>query len=185
MTTDTYPILTPKHKLFAWWHLLVLALLVVLFSCQTARQLIDKAEKKDPAAVAEYTRDKYPCTDLLKNDTAIIYQDTTIYVDCPDTTSPGNLYLMRIDTLNQIVTKTIRVPVTIKLPGTVITKWYEDSAKLKLNALALTKSAERIADLEKQLVSMTASRAWYRKWFWIFVFIAGGLTFWTVRKLFL
>lgn len=118
--------------------LILVGILIVLFNgCKTPQQLMDKAERKNPAIVAEYARDKYPCTELLKPDTAVIFKDTTIYVDCPDTAQTSPYEVTVTDTVNRIVTKTIRVPVTIRLPGTTITKWYEDSAKLKLAELQI------------------------------------------------
>lgn len=149
--------------------LIIIGILIMLFnSCQTAKQLMDKAERKNPAIVAEYARDKYPCTDLLKPDTAVIFKDTTIYVDCPDTAQTSPYEVTVTDTVNRIVTKTIRVPVTIRLPGTTITKYYEDSAKLKLAALqiqGLQKDTTRLQAQVEKYEGKARRRGW-ENWIW-------------------
>lgn len=163
--------------------LILIGILIMLFnSCQTAKQLMDKAEKKNPAIVAEYARDKYPCTDLLKPDTAVIFKDTTIYVDCPDTAQTGPYEVTVTDTVNRVVTKTIRVPVTIKLPGTTITKYYEDSAKLKLAGLQIqglqadtTRLQAKVNTYKNKLHTRTVQSLWL-------LGLVIALTLWTLRK---
>ncbi len=157
----------------------------LLSSCSTAEKLMDKAEKKDPAIVAKYARDKYPCKDLLKNDTAIIWRDTLVYVDCPDTLPKGNDFeVIKYDTVNKVVVKTIRVPVTLPIRTQTITKWYEDSAKLKIGVL-------RIAELEKankeqadHIAAITKKINHKTKENWIWRIIASVLIIWQVWKLY-
>jgi len=91
----------------------------------------------NPAIVAKYARDKYPCTDLLKNDTAIIWRDSTIYIECPDNSNPFEVVTVRTDTVNNVVTRVVKVPVKVQLSGKIVTRWYEDSAKLKIAAVEL------------------------------------------------
>jgi len=106
-------------------------ILIFLASCTTALKLIDKAERKDAVLVAKYTREKYPCKDILKSDTAFLYQDTTIYIDCPP---PQPTYeTIRIDT----ITNTRTITRTIKMPIKIVTKWYEDSATIKILTTAI------------------------------------------------
>ena len=132
--------------------LILIWLLIMCFSrCQTAKQLMDKAEKKDPAIVAEYARDKYPCTDLLKPDTAIIWKDTVVYVDCPDTAQTSPYEVTVTDTVTRMVTKTIRVPVTLPVRTQIITKYYEDSAKIKIVMLQIQALQADTARLQAQV----------------------------------
>jgi hypothetical protein len=126
----------------------LLILCIIIVSCQTAQKLLDKAERKDAAIVAKYARDKYPCTDLLKNDTAIIWRDSTIYIECPDNSNPFEVVTVRTDTVNNIVTRVIKVPVKVQLPGKIVTRWYEDSGKLKVAALELNGCIEAVKKLQ-------------------------------------
>jgi len=158
--------------------IMYLSCLASLTSCSTAKQLMDKAEKKDPAIVAAYARDKYPCTQLLKTDTAVIFKDSTVWVDCPDTASSSPYEEVRWDTVNDVRTRTIKVPVTIRTAGQVITRWFEDSAKLKLYRL-------QVEGLQKEITALTQSRDKYEakailraKENWIWRAIAAGLIFW-------
>ena len=166
--------------------LILIWLLIMCFSrCQTAKQLMDKAEKKDPAIVAEYARDKYPCTDLLKPDTAIIWKDTVVYVDCPDTAQTSPYEVTVTDTVTRMVTKTIRVPVTLPVRTQIITKYYEDSAKIKIVMLqiqALQADTARLQASNKILSGRLATRT---KIMWWLIALCIGLTVWDFRKLIL
>lgn len=162
--------------------LILIGILIMLFnSCQTAKQLMDKAEKKNPAIVAEYARDKYPCTDLLKNDTAVIWKDTTIYVDCPDTARNNEFNTIRVDTVNNIITKTIKVPFTIPARTVYITKWYEDSAKLKLCYTEIfsirteNSNLQTTVDKQKKKINRQAKELWIHRGLWIIILIIATL----------
>ena len=163
-------------------------IIICFISCNTAKQLIDKAEKKDPAAVAAYTRDKYPCTDLLRPDTAVIWKDTTIYVDCPD--QAANPYeVIRYDTINNVITqvvpviKTVRVPVNMPVRTQVISKWYEDSAKLKINAVQISRLQTDTAQLRSERDRYYAKAAKRGKENWIWRIIASFfIVLWVWRK---
>ena len=163
-----------------------LIIILLLASCSSAKELMDKAEKKDATIVAEYARQKYPCKDLLKPDTAVIWKDTTVYIDCPDT-SQGNdfgVVITKTDTVNNTVVKTIRVPVTRPVRTQTITKWYEGSAKLKINQVQIT-------NLQKDTAQLTASRDSWKgkakhreKENWIWRIIASVLICWQVWKIY-
>lgn len=144
-----------------------LILIILLSGCSSAKELMDKAEKKDPAIVAKYARDKYPCTDLLKPDTAVIYQDSLIYIDCPET--PVNTYeVVKYDTVNNVITKIVRVPVNMPVQVKTITKWYEDSAKLKILTEALNKANTdnlKLAEANDKLSKKVANKS-KENWFW-------------------
>jgi hypothetical protein len=165
--------------LFLFALLALVGCMFLLASCSTAKELLDKAEKKDPAIVAEYARDKYPCTELLKTDTAIIYKDSTIWIECPDSI-PAQYETVRYDTVNNVITKLVKVPVTIRTPERIVTRWFEDSAKLKINAIEInklqadnSKMADHIVDLNKK-VSHRGKENWIWRIiasFFIFLFV--------------
>lgn len=174
--------------------LILIGLVIMCFSrCSTPEKLISKAMAKDPAAVAKATRDLFPCKDLLRNDTAMVFRDSLIYIDCPDTarTSPydTDTAFMTPTLFNAHsgtpATRTIRIPVTDRLPGQVITRWYEDSASLFLLHKDIEHMQADTAQLHKNLTSMTSNRNWYRKWFFIelgLLFILLVLALWKFWK---
>lgn len=157
-----------------------LLILLILAGCSSAKELMDKAEKKDPAIVAKYARDKYPCTDLLKPDTAIIYQDSVVYIDCPENTTMFET--VRTDTVNNVITKIVRVPVNMPVQVKTITKWYEDSAKLKIaseRAMVYEKSIQKLQTSCDKLEGKVARKS---KENWIWRIIALVLIGWTVFR---
>ncbi len=161
----------------------ILVISIILTGCSSAKELMDKAERKDPAVVAEYARDKYPCAQLLKTDTAMIFKDTTVYIECPDS-MPTVFETVRVDTLNSVITRVVKVPVNIKVPGQVITRWFEDSAKLKLYHL-------QVENLQKDTATLRADRDKFKgkadhrsKENWIWRLIATALICWQVFKLY-
>ena len=145
-------------------YLLIALLLCGCYTQKKATEQVNKANDKFPEVVAKLARDKYPCTDLLKPDTAVIWKDTVVYVDCPDTAS-NPFQVVRYDTVNKVVTlpgRTIKVPVTIPAKTVYIDRWFEDSAKLKLAAIErdkLVKENEKqkktILDKEKTIRKLT------------------------------
>lgn len=152
-----FPYLSIQYSLMRTLiQLIIIGLLIMCFSrCSTPEKLISKAMAKDPAAVAKATRDLFPCTDLLKADTAMVFRDSLIYIDCPDTTRNSPYEVTVYDTATRVVTKTIRIPVTVRLPAQVITRWYEDSAKIFL----LHKDVQR---LQADTAQLRASRDEWR-----------------------
>lgn len=171
----------PYNNKSLWVVILLLAIISVLASCSTAKELLDKAEKKDPAIVATYARDKYPCTDLLKPDTATIWRDSTVYIECPDSI-PATYETVRYDTVNNTITRVVKVPVTIRTAGQVITRWYEDSAKLKLYRLQVEGLQSDTANYRKQMHKLTGKVSTRNKWLlWLLVVVVCE-TLWILRK---
>lgn len=166
----------------------LIPLLIILISgCSTAKELLDKAERKDPAIVAQYARDKYPCTDLLKPDTVTMYEDSLVFIECPDSNYSANDYaIVRTDTIYKPgESKMVRVPVKILVPSKVITKWYEDSAKLKLMTLEISRLKTELSKTQSDLKQMTVKRDWFRKYFYIesgILFILLILAIWRLWK---
>jgi len=155
---------------------------ILLFGCSTAKELLDKAEKKDPAIVAEYARQKYPCTDLLKPDTLVTIKDSLVFVDveCPDSITKETV--IKTDTLNNVITKTIRVPVNMPIQIRTITKWYEDSAKLKLAAISINNLQQDTANYRKQIVKLDGKVATRNKWLLWLLIVVICETLWILRK---
>jgi hypothetical protein len=149
--------------------LILIGLVIMCFSrCSTPEKLITRALSKDSAAVAKVTRDLFPCTEVLRPDTAIMYVDSVVYVDCPDTTRPSPYEVYRTDTVllaGQV--RTIRVPVHVPVQIRTVTRYYEDSAKIFLFRKQVERLQGDTAQLKKNLTSMTGNRNWYRKWFFI------------------
>lgn len=162
----------------------IIAVVVFLNSCSTAKKLLNKAERKDPTIVAKLARDKYPCTDLLKNDTAIIWKDSIIYVECPDNTNPFEVITVRTDTVNNIVTRVIKVPVKVQIPGKIVTRWFEDSAKLKIYATELNGCITTREKLQAANDKLTVKVARKTKENWIWRIIALCLIAWQVWKIY-
>jgi len=164
--------------------LILIGLVIMCFSkCNTAKELMDKAEKKDAGIVAEYARQKYPCTQLLKTDTALVFKDTVVYLECPDTISTSIPYeTIRFDTINNVVTKIVKVPVTIRTAAQTITRWYEDSAKLKLAAITQNNLQADTASYRKQILKLDGKVATRNKWLLWLLIIVICETLWILRK---
>ena len=156
-------------------------LIILIFaSCSTAQELMDKAEKKDPAIVAKLARDKYPCKDLLKPDTTTIYQDSLVLVEveCPDVPTE----VIRVDTVNNVITRTIRVPVNMPVQTRYITKWYMDSAAVYLLTKQLDNAKFANTKLTDDNNSLSSKVARKSKENWIWRIIALILIGWTVFR---
>ncbi len=158
-------------------------IILLLTSCYTqkkAAEQVNKANDKFPAVVAKLARDKYPCKDLLKPDTTIIYEDSIILVEieCPDVPTT----VIKVDTVNNVITRTVRVPVTLPVQTRYITKWYQDSAAVYL----LTKDLEHAKFANTKLTddnnSLSKKVARKSKENWIWRIIAIILAAWTVFR---
>ncbi len=161
-------------------YLLIILLFTGCYTQKKATDQVNKANDKFPAIVAKLARDKYPCKDLLKPDTTTIYQDSIILVEieCPDVPTE----VIRVDTVNNVITRTVRVPVNMPVQVKYITKWYQDSAQMYL----LTKDLEhakfantKLAD-ENNSLSKKVARKSKENWIWriIAIILAG----WTVFR---
>ena len=166
--------------------LISFCIIMGLAGCYTAKkaeQQVNKADSKFPEVVAKLARDKYPCTDLLKPDTAILYKDTTVYIDCPDSIQ-ATYEVVRTDTVNNTVVRTVRVPVNIQLPGRTITRWYEDSAKLKLAAVEYNRVVKANEGLQAKNEKLSGKLKHARTENWIWRLIASALIIWQLFKLY-
>jgi len=129
---------------------LCLALALCLGSCskyndQDALKQLIKAEALKPKLTADFVMQHFPCTEKI--DTIVQTHTDYKYIDvvCPPADSTADtIYLDKI----KVVTKTNVVKRTIALPSktTTITKYFEDSAKIKSLSLA---NSQTQAELKK------------------------------------
>lgn len=121
-----------KHWKILLTAITAIALLNACYTDKKATKQITKAIEKKPLIAAKLTREAYPCI-TVASDTAIIYKDSLIEVDCPPNATE---YFIVRDTLNRFDTiyKSVKVPIKVQLPSTVVTKYIEDSAKITLIA---------------------------------------------------
>lgn len=175
--------MTKSYK-YLWVALLLIIIIAIMAGCSSAKKLLDKAERKDSKIVAEYARDKYPCTDILKPDTTVIIKDSLIFIDieCPDIV-PAEI-VVKTDTVNNIITRTIRVPVTLPVQVKYITKWFEDSAKLKIYATDAQSCNTAVLNLREanHTLSVKVSNKGQENWLWRIIAII--LIAWQVYKLY-
>jgi len=167
-------------------YLLPIVLLSSCYTAQKATQQVNKADAKYPEIVAKLARDKYPCTDLLKPDTATIYRDSLVFIDCPEVV-PNDYTIGKTDTIriNGVIYRTVKIPVNMPVKTVYVTKWYEDSAKLKLSAIDLQTQIKQVQKLQGENDTLAGKLKTRTKLMWLFVIIALGLTVWTFRKLFI
>lgn len=180
--------MTDKYTIWVLRFLIAYFTVALITGCYTqkkAQEQVNKANDKYPEVVGKLARDLYPCTDLLKPDTLIVHGDTIIMVECPEMELQSDYTpaARRGDTL-RLPGKIIRVPVTLPVQTRYITNWYEDSAKIKLAALELTKSMKEIGQLKTELTAMTGSRNWYRRYFWWLILAVVILGVFSAYKIF-
>ena len=160
-------------------------LIVILASCNSTKQAakhLGKAFKKDAALVARVTRDSFPCTELLKTDTTFVVTDSTVYVDCPDYSNISDTKEIHDTLRSQIVTtKFIKVPVKLPVKTTIINRYFEDSAKIKLSNNDLSK----IGKSRDEYKGKAERRGKLILWLLIAVAILTASNVLTIRKLLL
>lgn len=125
-----------------------LCLALVLFGCSKytpddAIKDMNKANRLQPKAVADYVGDKFPCTpktdSITKIDTMYQYMD----VICPPSDTISNsdtIYLRK----NIIKKDTIRKYIAIPTKKITIIKYVEDSAKIKSLSIANSQTLEEL-----------------------------------------
>ena len=122
-------------------------LLMLFASCYTPNKAIKDARKaldKHPGWVLPIFRNQFPC---IVKDADTIYQvhDTIIEIPCPNE--------VKIDTIKGVIvqTKIVKVPVRVQLPGRIITKYIEDSSKLKELGLQINEYKQALIDKDKRI----------------------------------
>lgn len=126
-------------------------ILMLFASCYTPNKAIKDARKaldKHPAHVLPIFRNAFPC---IVTDADTIYQvhDTIIEIPCPTEV----VHESKIDTIKGIIvqTKIVKVPVRVQLPGRVITKYIEDSSKLKELGLQINEHKQMLIEKDKRI----------------------------------
>ena len=171
----------------------ILAAVALMASCapkytpDKAIASVDKANSHFPTPVAEWTRKHYPCI-TKASDTVVLSRDSIIYVDCPDLPQ----IVHEAGTTDTVYsTKTIRVPVHLPVQTQYITKYIEDSAKIKVMQAAIDGLNAELTATKNQLDTKTKQADEYRqernKLRWILFVIIGiviGLTVYKVSKSF-
>lgn len=125
-----------------------LCLALVLGGCYSphkALKELNKANDLQPKVVADYVGEHFPCkikTDsIVKTDTLYQYVD----VVCPSLDSlkgDDTIYLDKIKVVNK--TKIVRQVIGIPSKSITITKYYEDSAKIKSLTIANSQTQESL-----------------------------------------
>lgn len=144
---------------------LCLALVFCLGSCSKynpsdALRDLNKANDKQPMTTADFVSQKFPCT--TKSDTIVETQTDYKYISvvCPpsDTLANDTIYIDRI----KVVDKRSMTKRMIALPSktVTITKYFEDSAKIKSLSLANSQAQQ---ELKKCSEKRESSSQWI-KW---------------------
>ena len=124
-------------------------IIILLFaSCNPTKQaskFLTKAFKKDRGLVAKVTRDSFPCKELLRTDTALIVIDSTVYIDCPDYSNVVNKVTHDTSYIKG-ESKTIKVPILLPIRTKIITKYFEDSAKVLVAQREVVKVNEELVE---------------------------------------
>lgn len=178
---------TPK-----WQRAVVVALIMILLailatylpSCYTpakAKRQALRAMTQHPEEVLPTLRQLAPCI-TVNVDTFYTTVDTTITVDCPDTTAAQ--YFTVHDTLMRIkrVEKTAPISHRIQLPGRTVVKYIKDSAEimdLNLRNARLTAEREQALGREQTTAAKLDKARRTRNWLWLALLICVA---WMTRK---
>lgn len=169
----------PKFERAVKWMLLLCVVAIVVSycsSCTTARNAASKAGKimdKYPEQVLPELRKKAPCI-TVNVDTFYTTVDTTITVDCPDTSAAQ--YFTVHDTI--IRNNTIRVPYRVTLPVRTVVKYIKDSAEimeLNLRIQRLITEREQALEREQATAAKLDKARRTRNWLWLALLICAAI----------
>lgn len=122
---------------------------------------VNKANDKYPAPVADWLRGKYPCI-IKSSDTVLLTKDSVIYIECPDL--PDVVHVVDPNIPDTVVrTRIVKVPVTLPIRTQLITKYIEDSAKIKVMQSAIETRDDYIKTLEIHLKDAKEKKAWWKQ----------------------
>jgi hypothetical protein len=170
---------TPIAKMIKY-----LFLALVLQGCYTQQKALkdlNKANDLQPKVVADYVREHFPCTikdTITKVDTA--YQYITIL--CPgkdplEINEEPSVDTVYVDKYT-IKTNTIKKVVAIPSKTITITKYYEDSAKLKSLYVSISQAKEELKNCQQK----KESKSEWIKWLIICLCISAILNIIQLRK---
>lgn len=122
---------------------------------------LNKANNKQPEVTADFVNQKFPCN--IKADTIVQTKVDYKYIDviCPPVDSASLLDTIYIDKI-KVVNKTNVVKRTIALPAKTITitKYFEDSAKIKSLTIANSQAQEQLKECSKGKESSANWNKW-------------------------
>ncbi|CAB5218585.1 hypothetical protein UFOVP217_38 [uncultured Caudovirales phage] len=129
----------------------MILIVISMFGCYTqkkANKSLNKAYLNYPQAVADFTRQKYPCIPVNNTDTVIKYDTLYDFIELIDTIKvniPG-----QDKYISKIVTKTIpKIKQVIKY--ITVTKVVKDSAELSYRDIQITKLSAKNEDQVKKI----------------------------------
>ena len=166
-----------KKLVYTVWAIIAIMLIVWLASCYTPQKAVQQSQRaisKHPAAVLPIFRGAFPCI-TTHTDTFLTTVDTIINIDCPDTSAVQ--YFTLHDTITGIkyIDRVKSVPVKVQLPGRIITKYIEDSSKLKEAAI---RESNLTAENKKLSGRVDTISTWL---LWLLLALA-GMTVFAFRK---
>lgn len=141
-----------KYYVAIGFILIVAALLSSCYTDKKATKQVTKAIQNKPLIAAKLTRDAYPCI-TVKSDTAVIYKDSIVMVDCPPN---ANEYFIVHDTITKkpdtVFIAGKKVPVKIQLPQIRIVEKIEDSAKINIARAEVDAALLQVRKTEDKLL---------------------------------
>lgn len=148
-----------------------LFILMLFASCYTPNKAIKDARKaldKHPAHVLPIFRNAFPCI-VTASDTIYQVHDTIIEIPCPTDV----IHETKVDTIKGIIvqTKIVKVPVRVQLPGRIITKYIEDSSKLKELGLQINEYKQALLEKDKRIEKLENKIARRNKIIWLFLIL--------------
>jgi len=148
--------------------ILIGILLIALCSgCNTAKKAVRQSTNaiaNHPKEVLPIFRGAFPCVETSA-DTTFFINDTTIYVDCPDSVSASQYFTLH-DTVivagKTIIKegKTIRVPVTLPQKTITVVKTVEDLSRIAEKDIVIKETQDKADKFENGMDK-------WRKWFFI------------------
>ena len=175
----------PKFERAVQWMLLVCTVAIVLSYCSScytpakAKRQALRAMTQHPEEVLPTLRQLAPCITVTV-DTFYTTVDTTITVDCPDTSAAQ--YFTVHDTVTRTERRTVRVPYTVTLPARTVVEYIKDSAEimeLNLRIARLNTEREQAIQREQATAAKLNKARKTRNWLWMALLICVA---WITRK---
>lgn len=126
---------------------------ILISGCCAPLKHLNKAYTKDPAAVAKFTRDKFPCTDGV-SDTVIKTEYSYVEVKCDnDTVTKTDTLFIKNDTKPKTYTITKTKFIATPKEVMVVTKYIKDSAEAVSLGFQLDEAKQKNTKLYDKLVT--------------------------------
>ena len=163
----------PKFERAVQWMLLVCTVAIVLSYCSScytpakAKRQALRAMTQHPEEVLPTLRQLAPCITVTV-DTFYTTVDTTITVDCPDTSAAQ--YFTVHDTITRTERRTVKVPYPVTLPTRTVVRYIKDSAEVmecNLRNARLTTEREQAIQREQYTAAKLGKARSTRNWLWM------------------